>query len=1429
MKRCTSAAGVVCQWVIPILAVLFGPTSYGQTTLALSSESAASNGAVSLGLSLSSSKGNAVSALQWTLTYPVDSVVSIAAAAGTAASNSGKNLDCAANSGTLTCVVSGRNQNVIPNGTVAVINLVMGAGAVSTPILLINQMGASPEGYFVPTTAGGGVVTGPGSILPSVQSLSCTAASLGKGDSATCTVTLNRAAPSGGANVTISRTGTLLTVPTSVTVPAAATTKTFTVSAGFLTSDQDSTITATYNGTFSKFSISLVAPVLISSVSCDAGFLLLNASSTCTVTLTKPAPSGGAKVFLSRTGTLLKVPTSVTVLSGKTSITFTASVLSVLIDEVSTITSTYNGASVSTAISLVTQGSVSSISCNSASLGENSSTTCTVKLSKAAPSGGATVTISRSGTLLMVPASVLVPATATSASFQISTSGIPSNQAATVTATYNGASMSTTVNLNAPAVLSGLSCNTSALAPNSSVTCTVTLSKSTPNGGATVTLKRTGSVLQIPSSVTVQASAASATFTASTSTFSTDQSSTITATYNGTSASTTLSLGAAAVPSGLSCNTASLGPSSSATCTVTLSKSAPSGGATVTLSRSGTVLTVQGTVLVPATATSASFPVTTAAIPADQNSTLTATYNGKSVSTTLSLEASITVSGLSCNVASLEQNSSATCTVVLSKAAPSNGATVTLKRSGTVLTVPASVTVPATKTSATFTISTGAVPSDQSSTITATYAGISISTNLALEAPVLLSTFSCNPTTMGPGASSTCTVVLNRNASSSGARITVSTTNSVLSAPSSISIPSGSNSGQVTLQAGSFSSNQDGSISAAYNGSSKSVTISLVIAMQVTSLTCNPTGLVSGTTSSCSVAISQRSSSATVVTLKSSSSLLTVPASVTVTAGNLTAAFTASAGNISTTVTGTVTATLGPSSQSANLKLWPVPVLSSFTCNTTKLTVGAGAVCTVSLVNAAGVAVVALSSNNKAISVPASATIPEGSTSATFQATATALASGWVIVSAALNGVNKGQLFTIVAAAPPTSSIVRSVSCAPKRFMAGSRGMCQVTLDSGPESGTAELRLSSSSESVRVPETIQTAPGQETLEFQVDVLDSAISGKAVIGVHSDTEAVEETLDISSHRPFKIRVPGRQFVKYATEVEFQVSASDASAALSASSLPPGAYFDPTTGIFRWTPDSRKLGSHEISFGATNSSGEKTSENVEVVVDSGEPIVTGVVNAASRSREAVCGPNAIARIEGRWLSDGNGLEPLGQSARLGGTRVWVNAIESPVLSASGNSLTILCPVLPSPGPLEIVVETGYGTSSPVLAPGLAAAPGLFSMDGSGKGQGSVLIVGTSDFAMARNYRFKAKPAVAGDQVIVFATGLGALTNLSAEIDGIPAVVGDAAEEQPGIFTVTVQIPSGIKTSSSVRLALIGTDTSSTLIRTNPVTIAIEELRR
>jgi len=192
--------------------------------------------------------------------------------------------------------------------------------------------------------------------------------------------------------------------------------------------------------------------------------------------------------------------------------------------------------------------SLSSLSLNPASVTGGNSSTGTVTLSGAAPSGGAVVALSSSNTVAArVPSSVTVAAGATSATFTVSTSAVAASTTATISGVYGGVTRSAALTVvPAPppaATLSSLTLNpTSVIGGVQSSTGTVRLSAPAPAGGAQVMLSSSNGAARVPSSVIVPAGATSATFTVNTSVVLISTSATISASYNGTTRTTSLSL-----------------------------------------------------------------------------------------------------------------------------------------------------------------------------------------------------------------------------------------------------------------------------------------------------------------------------------------------------------------------------------------------------------------------------------------------------------------------------------------------------------------------------------------------------------------------------------------------------------------------------------------------------------------------------------------------------------------------------------------------------------------------------------------------------------------------------------------------------------------------------------------------------------------------
>ncbi len=183
----------------------------------------------------------------------------------------------------------------------------------------------------------------------SLSTLSLNPTSVTGGNSSTGTVMLSGPAPTSGATVTLSSSNTTVAnVPSSVTVAAGATSASFTVSTSAVAASTTVTISATYAGATRSASLTVAPapppPPTVFSLTLNPTSVFGGVqSSTGTVTLTGPAPAGGAQVFLSSSNGAARVPSSVIVPAGATSATFTVNTSFVLISTSATISASYNG------------------------------------------------------------------------------------------------------------------------------------------------------------------------------------------------------------------------------------------------------------------------------------------------------------------------------------------------------------------------------------------------------------------------------------------------------------------------------------------------------------------------------------------------------------------------------------------------------------------------------------------------------------------------------------------------------------------------------------------------------------------------------------------------------------------------------------------------------------------------------------------------------------------------------------------------------------------------------------------------------------------------------------------------------------------------------------------------------------------------------
>jgi hypothetical protein len=375
-------------------------------------------------------------------------------------------------------------------------------------------------------------------------------------------------------------------------------------------------------------------------------------SSTGTVTLSGAAPSGGAQVMLSSGNTAVaQVPPSVTVQAGQTTATFTVTTNAVTASTAVTISATFGGVTQTASLTVTPPPpptiTLISLTLNPTTVVGGQSSTGTVTLSGAAPSGDAQVMLSSSNTaVVQVPSSVTVQAGQTTATFTVTTNAVTASTAVTISATFGGVTQTASLTVTPPPLptLISLTLNPTTVVGGQSSTGTVTLSGPAPSGGAQVMLSSSNTtVAQVPSSVTVQSGQTTATFTVTTSAVTASTPVTISATLGGVTRTSSLTVTPPPLPTLISLT---LNPSSvtggplvgTSTGTVALSGPAPSGGAQITLSSSNPgVASLPSSVTIAAGSASSTFTVSTSLVLSSTNVTISASYNGTTKQATLTV------------------------------------------------------------------------------------------------------------------------------------------------------------------------------------------------------------------------------------------------------------------------------------------------------------------------------------------------------------------------------------------------------------------------------------------------------------------------------------------------------------------------------------------------------------------------------------------------------------------------------------------------------------------------------------------------------------------------------------------------------------------------------------------------------------------------
>ena len=280
---------------------------------------------------------------------------------------------------------------------------------------------------------------------------------------------------------------------------------------------------------------------------------------------------------------------------------------------------------------------------------------------------------------------------------------------------------------------------------------------------------------------------------------------------------------------------------------------------------------------------------------------------------------------------------------------------------------------------------------------------------------------------------------------------------------------------------------------------------------------------------------------------------------------------------------------------------------------------------------------------------------------------------------------------------------------------------------------------------------------------------------------------------------------------------------------------------------WTPQN--TGTPVIATVAP--SGASVTVSVVAAGANAPGLPTGIANAASAGQAVpgVVAPLSYVAIYGKNLAGAGSpsASSLPLPTILNGTQLLLGGTAMPLLYASSGQVNALVPEgLAANASYPLVVVRGGTQSVPVPVTIAGVQPGIYTIDTSGSGAGIVTNALTGQLITSSN------PAHAGDYLVLYCTGLGAVKGpngeqepgdgaaaptspifsttgtVTATIGGVnvPAAFSGLTPTFAGLYQVNVQVPNGVAPGSAVPVVAQVVDPVSGVVGTsNVVSVAIQ----
>jgi uncharacterized protein (TIGR03437 family) len=261
---------------------------------------------------------------------------------------------------------------------------------------------------------------------------------------------------------------------------------------------------------------------------------------------------------------------------------------------------------------------------------------------------------------------------------------------------------------------------------------------------------------------------------------------------------------------------------------------------------------------------------------------------------------------------------------------------------------------------------------------------------------------------------------------------------------------------------------------------------------------------------------------------------------------------------------------------------------------------------------------------------------------------------------------------------------------------------------------------------------------------------------------------------------------------------------------------------------WTPQNGKQSPVTVQFLAINVQGTSAVQGqgqitVGLQPQTSTPLAVFAANAASGVGTYVA-PGGLVSIYGTLLSDQSGQPNTAPFPKtFNGTQVLVGGVSLPLRYVSATQLNAQVPFeIAANTDLQLTIQRDNTISVPLSVVVAPAQPAIYTQDSSGSGPG-VIIDATQGYQVVTVQA----PAAAGDVLVIYCNGLGAVNppvptgNLAPSVEplartenpvtvtigGVAASVSFAglAPGFPDLYQVNVTIPSGVGSGNAVPVVL------------------------